>query len=46
MDVHQRLAAMERLVDISILLTAENKLDRLLNAIVSEGRECLSQLQH
>ncbi|MDE0883117.1 MAG: GAF domain-containing protein, partial [Myxococcota bacterium] len=41
MDVHQRLAAMERLVDISILLTAENKLDRLLNAIVSEGRSLL-----
>lgn len=41
MDVHQRLAAMERLVDIGILLTAENKLDRLLDAIVSEGRSLL-----
>jgi HD-GYP domain-containing protein (c-di-GMP phosphodiesterase class II) len=41
MDLNKRLAAMERLVDIGILLTAETKLERLLGAIVTEARTLL-----
>ena len=42
MDIQQRLAAMERLVEIGIMLTAETKLDRLLDNIVSEARTLLN----
>jgi HD-GYP domain-containing protein (c-di-GMP phosphodiesterase class II) len=41
MNLEQRLAAMERLVEIGIMLTAETKLDRLLNDIVTEARSLL-----
>ena len=41
MDIQQRLSAMERLVEIGIMLTAETKLDRLLDNIVSEARTLL-----
>ena len=42
MDLQQRLDAMERLVEIGIMLTAETKLDRLLDNIVSEARTLLN----